>query len=182
MLWKPFSILKVLTTHLATSYMNCTKRESPQAYYDWHGNKTFWWFIQIGCFCQSWTFQERRCQTCFGKDLWWIRKSLSTRRNVIFSLSRQKLMNTIHHNNGINFFNHEKYLGNEDCTAIFGFRDLYTIVTLKNGTSLTLRMLLKSIPSAPGVTKSRMFQIIDPNATQMCIIATFQKADHEIIK
>jgi hypothetical protein len=42
-------------------------------------------------------------------------------------------------------------------------------------------MLLKTILAAPGMTKQGMFQVIDPNVTQMCVIATFQKADREII-
>jgi hypothetical protein len=78
-------------------------------------------------------------------------------------------------------YNHEKYLGNEDCTAIYGLGDLNTMVTLCNKTIVSLRTLLKGIPSPPGASKLRMFHFVDPNATQMCTLVTFQKNDHPLI-
>jgi hypothetical protein len=57
------------------------------------------------------------------------------------------------------------YLGDEDCMAIFGLNDLNNKITLKNGKSASIRMLLKSIPSFQGMSKPRLFQIVNPNST-----------------
>jgi hypothetical protein len=46
-------------------------------------------------------------------------------------------------------FNHLSYLGEEDCTAIFSLADLNSKLTLKDGTSLTLRTLLKKPTGDP---------------------------------
>jgi hypothetical protein len=74
-------------------------------------------------------------------------------------------------------FNHNKYLGTEDCMAIFGFKDLNTMVTLKTGVKVTLCTLLKSIPGVPGMSRSRLFQIVDPISSHMCTLITFQQRD-----
>lgn len=39
-------------------------------------------------------------------------------------------------------FHHNKYLGMEDCMAIFSFKDLNTMIMLKTGVKVTLHMLL----------------------------------------
>ncbi len=46
--------------------------------------------------------------------------------------------------------NHEAYLGDEDCTA--KLQDWNTKVELTNGNSISIRSLLKSIPSLPGIS------------------------------
>jgi hypothetical protein len=70
-------------------------------------------------------------------------------------------------------FNHNKYLGTEDCMAIFGFKDINTMITLKTGVKVTLHTLLKSIPGALGMSKSRLFQVVDPNSSHLCTLITF---------
>jgi len=72
-------------------------------------------------------------------------------------------------------FNHERFLGDEDCTAIFGLCDLNNVLTLKNNSKVSIRTLLKGIPSHPAMSKPRLFHIVDPNATQQCTLVTFQK-------
>lgn len=79
-------------------------------------------------------------------------------------------------------FNHLSYLGEEDCTAIFGLADLNGILTSKDGTSLSLRTLLKSLPGTPGLSCSRLFQVVDPNAAQTCDLVTFHRCDRPFIE
>jgi len=47
-------------------------------------------------------------------------------------------------------FNHDKYIGDETLFCIGGFQNLNNLVTLKNGNSISIRMLLKSIPASEG--------------------------------
>jgi hypothetical protein len=42
-------------------------------------------------------------------------------------------------------------------------------------------MLLKSIPSFQGMSKPKLFQVVDPNSIQMVVIVTFQRCNREII-
>lgn len=79
-------------------------------------------------------------------------------------------------------YNHETYLGEEDVTAIHGLNDLNTEITLKGGTKMNIRMLLKSLPATQGMQRNRLFHIIDPNAGNTCTIATFQKVDKAFIE
>jgi len=79
-------------------------------------------------------------------------------------------------------FNHLSYLGEEDCTAIFGLADLNGILTSKDGTSLSLRTLLKSLSGTPGMSCSRLFQVVDPNAAQTCDLVTFHRCDRPFIE
>jgi hypothetical protein len=78
-------------------------------------------------------------------------------------------------------FNHERFLGDEDCTAIFGLCDLNNVLTLKNNSKVSIRTLLKGIPSHPAMSKPRLFHIVDPNATQQCTLVTFQKGDRSLV-
>lgn len=63
-------------------------------------------------------------------------------------------------------FNNETYLGNEEITAIHGLQNLNTKVTLTGGKKTTLRTLLKSIPATEGMSRNKLFQVVDPNAGQ----------------
>ncbi len=47
---------------------------------------------------------------------------------------------------------------------------------------MTIRTLLKSLPATNGMSRNRLFQIVDPNAGQTCTIVTFQKADRLFIE
>jgi hypothetical protein len=78
-------------------------------------------------------------------------------------------------------YNHEKYLGNEDCAAIFGLNDLNTKVTLQNGRQVYLRTYIKCIPALSGMSRPMLFLTADPNSTQHCIIVTFQCEDRPYI-
>lgn len=77
-------------------------------------------------------------------------------------------------------FNHEKFLGEEDCTAIFGLKDLNSNLSL-HGKNISLWTLLKCIPALNGMSKPRLFQVVDPNSTHQCTIVTFQKCDRPYI-
>ena len=66
-------------------------------------------------------------------------------------------------------FNHTAYLGEEDCTAIFGFTDINTQILLKDGKQVALRTLLKSLPASTGMSRPRLFQVVDPNGAQNCM-------------
>ncbi len=79
-------------------------------------------------------------------------------------------------------FNHETYLGNEEIAAIHGLNNLNTSVTLKGGKTTTIRTLLKSLPATDGMSRNRLFQIVDPNAGQTCTIVTFQTCDRHYIE
>jgi len=79
-------------------------------------------------------------------------------------------------------FNHTTYLGDQDCIAIFGLNNLTNEVTLKDGSIITVRTLLKSLPASPGMSRNRLFQVVDPAANQDCVIATFQRCDKSFIE
>jgi hypothetical protein len=70
-------------------------------------------------------------------------------------------------------FNHETYLGTDDVIAIHGLTDLNTKITLKGGKVTDIRTLLKSLPATTGMSRNRLFQVVDPNAGLTCTIATF---------
>jgi len=50
-------------------------------------------------------------------------------------------------------FNHQAYLGDEDCFAIFGLSNLETLLTLKDGKLTMIRTLLKSLPASEGMSR-----------------------------
>lgn len=79
-------------------------------------------------------------------------------------------------------FNHVTYLGNEDCTAIIGLADIMNEVQLKDGSVITVRTLLKSLPATPGMARNRLFQVVDLNATREYVIVTFQRCDRTYIE
>lgn len=79
-------------------------------------------------------------------------------------------------------FNHQSYTGDEDCEAIVGSKPLNTGVTLQDGTIVTIRTLLKSLPAEPGMTRPRLFQVVDPHPTKPCVLVTFQRSDRLYIE
>jgi hypothetical protein len=74
-------------------------------------------------------------------------------------------------------FNHMTYLGEEDCMAIAGLADLDTEVKLKDNSIITIRTLLKSLPACQGMSRSRLFQVVDPTPAHDCVLVTFQRSD-----
>jgi len=48
--------------------------------------------------------------------------------------------------------------------AIFSLSDLNKAVKLQNNATVTIWTLLKSIPPLPGMSRNRLFQVVDPNA------------------
>jgi hypothetical protein len=78
-------------------------------------------------------------------------------------------------------YNHEKYIGDEDCAAIFGLVDLNNIITVADQ-QVALRDLLKNIPAIPGMSRNKMFQVVDPNSNHTCTIVTFQKHERNYIE
>jgi hypothetical protein len=79
-------------------------------------------------------------------------------------------------------YNHETYLGEEDVIALHGLNDLNTEITLKGGKTTDTCTLLKSVPASTGMTRNRLFQLVDPNAGLTCTVATFQKCDKRFIE
>ncbi len=79
-------------------------------------------------------------------------------------------------------FNHETYLGNEDVMAIHGLKDLNSEIILKGGKVTDIRTLLKSLPATTGMSRNRLFQVINPNAGLTCTIATFQQKDKPFVE
>jgi hypothetical protein len=49
-------------------------------------------------------------------------------------------------------FNHTTFIGNEDCMAIYGLASLSNKVMLKDGSTITICTLLKSLPASPGMS------------------------------
>jgi hypothetical protein len=78
-------------------------------------------------------------------------------------------------------FNHEKYIGDETLFFIGGFQNLNNLVTLKNGNSISIRMLLKSILASEGISRPQLFQQAEPNHGAMVTIVTFQASEKDIV-
>lgn len=78
-------------------------------------------------------------------------------------------------------FNHEKFLGDETLFCIGGFQNLNNIVQLKNGKSISIRLLLKSIPALAGMSRPQLFQQAEPNHGTTVTIVTFQAIDKEYV-
>jgi len=78
-------------------------------------------------------------------------------------------------------FNHQTYLGNEDYFAIFGLSDLNTLISLKDGKQVTIQTLLKSLPASEGMSRSRLFQVVDYVPLQNCVLVTFQWSDRPLV-
>jgi hypothetical protein len=79
-------------------------------------------------------------------------------------------------------FNHQAYLGDEDCLTIFGLADLETKLILKDGRPATIRTLLKSLPATEGMSRSRLFQVVDFVPSQNCVLVTFQRSDRPLVE
>jgi len=54
-------------------------------------------------------------------------------------------------------FNHTTFIGDEDCMAIYGLANLSNKVTMKDGSIIMIRTLLKSLPASPGMSRNRLF-------------------------
>lgn len=78
-------------------------------------------------------------------------------------------------------FNHEKYIGDETLFCIGGVNNLNTIIKLKNGQSISIRLLIKSIPASAGMFRPQLFQQAEPNHGAMVTIVTFQASDRELV-
>jgi hypothetical protein len=78
-------------------------------------------------------------------------------------------------------FNHEKYIGDETPFSIGSFQNLNNLVPLKNGTSISIRMLLKSIPASEGMSRPQLFQQAEPNHGATVTIVTFQASDKDFV-
>jgi hypothetical protein len=48
-------------------------------------------------------------------------------------------------------YNHLTFLGDEDCMAVYGLACLTNEVMLKDGSTITVRTLIKSLPASPGM-------------------------------
>ncbi len=70
----------------------------------------------------------------------------------------------------------------EDCFAIFGLPNLETLLTLKDGKLTTIRTLLKSLPASEGMSRPRLFQVVDLMPSQDCVIVTFQRSDRPLVE
>jgi len=79
-------------------------------------------------------------------------------------------------------FNHQAYLGDEDCVAIFGLSDLDTKVILTDNKEVTIRTLLKSLPASKGMSRPRLFQVVDCIPAQNCVLVTFQRSDRPMVE
>jgi len=79
-------------------------------------------------------------------------------------------------------FNHTTYVGEEDCMAILGLANLSNEVKLKDRSIITIRTLLKCLPASPGMTRNRLFQVVDTNPSLNCVLVTFQKHDKAFIE
>ncbi len=78
-------------------------------------------------------------------------------------------------------FNHENFIGEESYFSIGGLQNLNTIVLLKNGASITLRHLLKSIPASQGMSRPQLFSQVEPNSGAHVTVVTFQSQDRDMV-
>ncbi len=74
-------------------------------------------------------------------------------------------------------FNHDKYIGEETLFCIGGFQNLNNIIHLKNGKTISIQHLLKSIPASEGMSCPQLFQQAEPNPVAVVTIVTFQAQD-----
>jgi hypothetical protein len=78
-------------------------------------------------------------------------------------------------------YNHEQFLGEEMALAIHGLQDLDSGVKLKNGQTITIRMLIRGLPATQGMSRPQLFQPAETNASRDCIITTYQKSDKDLV-
>ena len=74
-------------------------------------------------------------------------------------------------------FNNDEFNGDEATVCIGWLKDLKTPIKLKNGSTVSLQALLKGFPASPGMSKSLLFQHVEPNATGVVAMAVYQKSD-----
>jgi hypothetical protein len=79
-------------------------------------------------------------------------------------------------------FNHMTYIGDQDCIAILGLADLDNKITLKDGSIITVCTLLKSLPACPGMSRNRLFQVVDPASTPDHVIVMYQQCDKMLVE
>jgi hypothetical protein len=79
-------------------------------------------------------------------------------------------------------YNHESFLGAEEAISIGGLADLNTPIKIKGGHEIPLRLLLKSLPATQGMSRSQLFQFVEPNISGVITLATFQSVDKEYIE
>jgi hypothetical protein len=78
-------------------------------------------------------------------------------------------------------FNHENFIGDESYFSIGDLQNPNTLVLLKNGTSITLRHLLKSIPASEGMSRPQLFYQVEKNSGAHVTIIMFQSQDHDLV-
>ncbi len=78
-------------------------------------------------------------------------------------------------------FNHENFIDKESFFTIGGLKKLNNVVTLKSGKSVSLHLLLKSIPASEGMSCPQLFQQAEPNSGAQVTIVSFQDQDREVI-
>jgi len=78
-------------------------------------------------------------------------------------------------------FNHQQYNGQGKVLAVGGLSDLQTEVTFKTGQKISLRSLIKSIPSTTGMNHPLLFQHFEANSSKSIHMAIFQKEDTEYV-
>jgi hypothetical protein len=79
-------------------------------------------------------------------------------------------------------FNHESFIGSEEAMCIGSLSNLNTIIKIKGGHNISLRLLLKSLPASQGMSRSQLFQFIEPNISGVTTIATLQSTDKTFIE
>jgi hypothetical protein len=79
-------------------------------------------------------------------------------------------------------FNQDKFNGEEAAVCIGALQNLKTVIKLKNDSKVTLQSLLKGFPTTPRMSRSFLFQHIEPNATGVVAMAVYQKADQAYIE
>ncbi len=66
--------------------------------------------------------------------------------------------------------------------AVYGLACLSNEVTLIDGSTITVRTLLKSLPASPGMSRNRLFQVVDINPSHDCVIVTYQRSDRSFVE
>jgi len=78
-------------------------------------------------------------------------------------------------------FNHLQFLGEEAAFSTGGFQDLKNIIKPRNGNSVSLCTLIKSVPASTGMTRPQLFQHVEPNISGIVTMVTFQKQDSNLV-
>ncbi len=75
---------------------------------------------------------------------------------------------------------YEKFIGDEALFSIGSFQNL-NFIHLKNGKSITIHHLLKSIPALEGMSCPKLFLQTEPNIAAVVTTVTYQAKDHEMV-